>query len=411
MQHTLRRFLIALSIVGFAGMVRAADGSFIPDYPAAVEQPEPWYYELQGEVPADEVRNGISWTYWGQHVFSDPDYLSPLDETESHTRRELQMAAIRVDNLGREWHVAAIDEDAMQLAADAYAESVRQDFGTEYEGWNVAEQLDSTREAATYEGPFIPTSWDSWDCDTGADDMWVWDDESRVEMTVQDSSSNAIQSTVILLQEGFGFVCSGAFVDADGKVLTAAHCVTDPANGSELDPTDFEVCTRGNHYTDNTCYTVDEIVADPSYPGANWNLGFANDFAVMSVSSLRGDTIHHLGLSTHTTAQLEASSKASNAYPEWTEGGSGNCVRNQPGIPNIEQKFFRESAGDVLNATSTVLRTRLDTSAGASGGSITHTSGGTQFHAAVIDGYYPAITPWSGGARTSANTSFIEANP
>lgn len=370
----------------------------------------PWSYALEGDVPVDEVRNGVTWTYVGQYLFDDPDYSSPLDERNPLTGAELQWAAVRVDNLGREWRVADIDEAAMQASADDYAESVRREFGIDYEGWSVQDQLDSVREGATWTGELFTTSWDASNCDaTGGNDMWVWDNESRVEFEITDSSSIAIQSTVVLLKNGSA-VCSGAFVSSGGKVLTAAHCVTSPANGSALDPDDFMVCTRGNHYFDKFCFDVVDIVPDPSYPGSNWNLSFANDLAVMSVS-LVGQSIVHLPLSTNSTAELEGSNKASNGYPEWTESSGGSCVENDPEGRADRQSFFRQSSGAVVDVTSGQVMTRLDTSVGASGGSITHTDNNIQVHAAVICGYSATPTAWSGGARTSANTSFINSNP
>jgi hypothetical protein len=73
-----------------------------PDDGAVDSSVGPWYYDLEGKPPADEKRNGVTWTYVGQHVFDNPDYVPPLDEREDLTGVQLQMAAIRVDNLGRE---------------------------------------------------------------------------------------------------------------------------------------------------------------------------------------------------------------------------------------------------------------------------------------------------------------------
>lgn len=370
----------------------------------------PWYAELVGEPPPDETHDGITWTYVGQFTFDDPDYTPPLDEREAHDGYALQMAAVRVDSLGREWHVASVDVEAMQRAVDDYATSVREESAAEYTAWRVTDELAAVRDGAVWEGEIVPNSWAEQDCDSSSpDDLFVWDGESRVETDMTATSSVAIQSAVILL-EGGSFVCSGSFVDADGKVLTAAHCVTLAASGAPKAASTFQVCTFGLHYNSlGSCYDVDAITPDPSYPGSNHNTSFVNDYAVMSVD-LGGDSVSFLPLSTHTTSQLEASTKSMGGFPEWVQTGGGACLWNNPSSGG--QLFFRETGGDVVAATAGQLKTRLDTTAGESGAAITHTSGGVQHHAAVDDGFSNGTVPqWSGGARTSANVSFITANP
>lgn len=397
--------LLPLAVVGVVGWLCVSIGTAAEGDGA--EDGGPWYVELAGEPPMDETHDGVTWTYVGQYVFDDPDFVPTLDEREPHTGVELQMAAVRVDDLGREWHVKSIDADAVQASVDEYAAGVADDFDADdYSGWVVADQYEAVREGSVYGGELTPTSWTNQNCGGGGLDLFVWDSESRVETTINGSSSIAIQSSVTILQDG-GFICSGSFVDEDGKVLTAAHCVTNDNTGAHLDPDDFQVCTRGKHYSGWDCYDVTEIVPDPSYPGSNWNLSYVNDLAVMSVD-LGTDSIEHLPLSTHSTSSLEGSGKALDSYPEWIENGSGNCLQNDP---TSGQLFFRESGADVVAATTGLLKTRLDSAAGASGSGITHTVSGTQFHAGVMDGYVGDATAWTGGARTSANTTFINSNP
>jgi hypothetical protein len=153
---------------------------------------------------------------------------------------------------------------------------------------------------------------------------------------------------------------------------------------------------------------VTDIAPDPSFPGANWNISYANDFALLSVD-LGGDTAPYIPLSTHSTSQLEGAAKALNGYPAFIENGAGNCMENSPGWTG--DLLFRETGAEMLAATTGLVKTRLDTTGGDSGGPILHLAGGVEFHSAILDGHVASATQWVGGARTSANITFILANP
>jgi V8-like Glu-specific endopeptidase len=92
-------------------------------------------------------------------------------------------------------------------------------------------------EVNPYEGMEVTIDLQSWtaqDCDAdGDDDVHLWNGDSRTLVIGTLDTQEAAVVSVVIAAAAISGTCAGTIL-RDSWVLTAAHCVTDPADGTAL---------------------------------------------------------------------------------------------------------------------------------------------------------------------------------
>ena len=361
----------------------------------------------------------ILWVYDGPAIFRDSDVAGEDDVFEEVTLEDAPTVedsiwgSVRVDADGRRWVVGDVDPRALSDRQVDYGEQVYERFGVDAP---TDENLDTVLyEPVEKDGVFTNETWTLEQCDgSGNPSMSLWDRESRTAVTTFNSDEETSAAVLYFnfgtaLSPDWGPSCSATFIDGYGSLLTAAHCVTDDSY-SAYPPGKFEVCTRGNYDAASVCYGVNDITVNSDWAGTGVTRAY--DFAVIDTTLVVWSQFIAMG--TQTDAWLESHGITDLGYPGSTFP-SGACNNNDPGtVTNSSfpgSNFLRRDSGDVLNATSTVLRGRFDSGPGDSGGAIVAFSSGVPYHVGVESGHQGGVpTPWSGGPKTSAIRTWVLAN-
>lgn len=149
--------------------------------------------------------------------------------------------AIRIDSLGREWLLIAVDAARVAEKRSEYDALVAELFGEEPGDRLEAAWVQPENAGEVERG--MATSWHKWRCTVGGVEGWyLFEPEDDPVFDVA-WPMNARQRKMMFLASddgdfGYGSYCSGVMVD-DDTILTAAHCVNNPA-------TDQYWCNMGN---------------------------------------------------------------------------------------------------------------------------------------------------------------------
>lgn len=137
-----------------------------------------------------------------------------------------------------------------------------------------------------------------------------------------------------------------------------------------------------------------------------------------------------MALSQHSDSVLLAQSPAHVGYPKSTVNDATQpiaCVNNDTPL-GLTTTWFphngvstpvslgvhlqRDPDGEFVGVTNSVLKLRVDSGPGASGGSLMFWSGNIPYHIGVLSGHVPNLTgpAWAGGPKTSTIYDFVVIN-
>lgn len=364
------------------------------------------------ETPAVRREGGLTWRYQGQVVQElKPQPLRPVmiyDAPESRSPRQdiegQNIGTVSADEYGRRWVVSGVDRERTRAMVAEYDTAVQSTVGLE-----PAPLLSAPVEAVEAPGAegqwvtFTPASWTRTDCSNdGLLDTFVWDTDDR---TVTATPMNVRQRKVLLLLGPRG-TCSGTMVD-NKWLLTAAHCVTN-ASGTPYSATAFDACTYGNYQTGAACYSSTSVVIAPGYSGDG---DFNDDYAVVKLDAEPG--VGWMAISQASNSVVEAAQGYNVGYPGYAPG----CNLNRPARINRSFTARRayKSNGDVINLTTNKIKTRIEVSAGHSGGPFFYYPGGccgAHYITGVVSGHMnlPIGKDYNGGPKGSAIRTWVISN-
>jgi len=185
--------------------------------------------------------------------------------------------AIRIDSLGREWLLIAVDAERVAEKRAAYDVMVEDLFGVE-----PGERLEAAWVEPDNAGQVelgVAMSWNKWNCTGGGWYLFEPEDDPLFDVA---APMNSRQRKMMFLatddpDKEYGAYCSGVMVDED-TILTAAHCVNNL-------PEDQYWCSMGNLDIHSipvgvypSCHQGDAVVIAPGWTGST---SFSNDYALV----------------------------------------------------------------------------------------------------------------------------------
>ncbi len=199
-----------------------------------------WSYPVPEDFdPAALVEVGpVTWAYVGQARFSwEPE--PALEETyvvradAVATLREHLVGSIRIDDLGREWVAAAVDD---QYAADLVAQAGAASFEDVDDPTHPTVEPDDLMEQPGDVVTWFPQSWTTGDCDdsgglfASAGDNHYFDGDSRLAVA---TSASPRQDAIVDVRVNNQAKCTGVLLRGRW-VLTGGHCLYD-SNDNPID--------------------------------------------------------------------------------------------------------------------------------------------------------------------------------
>ena len=377
------------------------------------------------ETPKQVKEGAILWEYQGQVEF--------VLEPKAHTRREVVdepekplsadywiediLGSERIDELGRLWIAVEVDRDAAKEMFTAYDQAVEETVGLEDASLldpNLPEYVEENESMFTKSMQEMLT-WFLSDCDgNGGLDRFRWDSDDRVESA---NLMNVRQRKVMRIQIGNNGLCSGTMVD-DEWLLTAAHCVTDDF-GNNLNLSDFVVCTYGNYQSSAQCFSVVERVV-----ASGWSSGqkMEDDYAVLKLSASPG--VGWMAISSASNGTLESNPVNNVGFPGTNKGpvcsstfeSSVNSFFLVGGtFRSLTASTQYRSQGELFNATTNLVKTRVDLAKGHSGGPFFYyPSGccGSHFLTGVVSAYKnPTVgNAYTGGPKGPKIRNWVTLN-
>lgn len=330
------------------------------------------------ETPKHMKEGAITWEYQGQAEFVlEPKAYAMrefIDEPEKPLSADYWIDDIlgseRIDELGRLWIAVEVDRGAAKEMFSAYDQAVEETVGLEDAKLldpSIPEYVEKSESMLT-RGMEEPLTWFTSDCDgDGGIDRFRWDSDDRLESA---NLLNTRQRKVMRIQIGNGGLCSGTMVD-DEWLLTAAHCVTD-ANGYNRNLNDFVVCTYGNYQSSAQCFSVvDRVVASGWSSGQNME----DDYAVLKLSSSPG--VGWMAISSASNGTLESNPVNNVGFPGTNKGPVCSSTSESSTVPfffvgggfrSLTASTQYRSQGELFNATTNLVKTRVDLAKGHSGG-------------------------------------------
>ena len=330
------------------------------------------------KTPKLMKEGAITWEYQGQAEFVLEPKAYAAREFEDEPEKLLSpefwiddiLGSERIDDLGRLWIAVDIDRDAAKMMFEEYEQAVARTVGLEEAALldpNIPEYVEESEFKST-RGVEEQLTWYTSDCDgNGEDDRFRWDSDDRVESA---NPLNTRQKKVMRIQIGNGGLCSGTMVD-DQWLLTAAHCVTD-ANGNNLSLSSFAVCTHGNYQSSAECFNVTSRVV-----ASGWSSGqnIKDDYAVLKLNASPG--VGWMAISSASNGTLESNPVNNLGYPGTNKGPVCTSTTETPinswmliggAFRLLDASTQYRSQGELFNATTNIVKTRVDLAKGHSGG-------------------------------------------
>lgn len=412
-----------------------------------------YYHAEADQFAVDDVWHGaIRWRYVGPAVFHEDDVDVDQEVAVSVDPYQVDSTgdtglwnSVRVDSQGRKWEVVDIDEREWSKNVTQYRLQVARDFSQMPPTYAELAPLHSRhiehgdtggsgRPTTMPIGEFTEFGWTIESCDGPENDpLGVWNSEGRL-VQVGDYNSAEEWASVVIYQHysaGWYGICSGSFIDGDRDVLTAAHCVTNGA--TQKDPDTLLVCTRGNRVVGDpsqpACFQVIDII-----PSGNWNgstlFTRAHDYAKVIVdTSGQAATRGYIPMSSHPDGTLDVATIGHVGFPGSiydNVNSSGICVSNtfseyyahikswqylgaDGGSNTIRdaKALRRDASGSTVSSSGAVLKARIDSGPGASGGAMYMWVNTTPYHVGLVSGHNGGITPWTGGPKTSSIAEWV----
>ena len=200
---------------------------------------------------------------------------------------------------------------------------------------------DATRETAAVRASPSPAKLSS---HTDTRDIFGKDDRVRVRDTGQHPYA-AVGQLDAWWDDGNGLSCTAAMVGRY-HVLTAAHCVYDPANGGEADFVDFIAGRDGDEKPFGTVSGID-VRIDKNYPATESS---ADDYALVTLEEPLGDDTGWFGYGNYKTGSFERMAVNSAGYPG--DRGGGDVMYRQSGRVSYASTYKIMSRIDVAQGQS-----------------------------------------------------------
>lgn len=356
-------------------------------------------------TPRTIKEGAITWEYRGQAKFPlrkiKPNQHLVTIEPERPLAPDYWVSDLlgseKIDALGRLWVAIDVDRVVAQRMFDDYNQAVEDTVGLEPPEFinDNNDDFVEASEAVSVDALYYPYSWNQLDCDSDTyPDTSIWDADSRVE------SLNPLtprQSKGVRIQIGEGW-CSGVMVD-DLWVLTAAHCVKD----QPVD--DMVVCTHGNYQSPTSCSHVVTSVVQWKWNETTNKM--KHDYAVIKLNDPLG--VGWMPISQASNSTLEQHTSHNTGYPGHFKGPNCSSTYKTPVqstyiIPTTPFLNFKDlnaseqnySTGQLFNATTNLVKTRVDLASGHSGGPFyyyPHGCCGSHYITGVVSGY---VNPFLG---------------
>jgi len=337
------------------------------------------YYELpvDEETPALSRAGAITWRYEGQAIFDQtsdsqegivnrwvvPDSIpGPADEDAYYGVGQTR----RVDRLGRQWVVDAVDQSAVAAAIDSYDARVLEMFGQPEAPAEHLAPADSERlyfDEAGETQDLLNTSWSRCYCTNEGD--YVWWNHSSDSLSKANDPLIARNRKVIWKASGSG---SATMVSED-VALTAAHIVTD-SSGNAVDVSTVQWCTLENLQENTTgsyeaeCFETLWIV-----PNGTWGGGSdpVRDYAVVGLDT-NDAGVGWFAISSASDTYIDDFDDRSAGYPRKL---TGNCFTNTD-YPVVDSDYsgrhLYKAVGDVQAHPTGYMKYDTSTALGMSGG-------------------------------------------
>lgn len=355
-------------------------------------------------TPNVRIEHGVRWKYDGQARFSTrkerrgpkaaligPDGpRPPRAERLRHTRA--------IDGFGRSWIAEDVDEGVIDQRIAAYDALVLQTF--EPEPLDLFPQV-SDEAFDLQPGPamVVPATWYSSNCDSDSDlEIFRWGSDGR---SLSSNPMSARQAKVLFIDTPGG-TGSGTMID-DEWLLTAAHVVSN-SGGTLYNPSTLDIYTYGNYQSGAKRFSADWVICPGSYSGDG---DLTDDYALVRLTSK--PDVGWMAISQASNSTIEAASNYNVGYPGYAPG----CVSAAatPIVAGIAKKQYW-SSGELFNATSNKIKTRIDLGTGHSGGPFYYyPSGccGSHYLTGVVSAYVdPAIgDKYTGGPKGAAIRDWV----